>query len=214
MLWFAAVMGVFFLLEVPLLSAARASDVKAIKWAWIGVMFATLGVAVLIAVGGMVFALIAIVRRKERSGLLLVPILLGAFVLYFGIGEAFGHEEPGAPGPGAGGTPAGGEANSHSNASAVEVAPGEVRVSFDYVYAHDPSGARIEAITVRPLGADGRVLPGYAPSSSPITPGSGHMDVVLKFPAEQLGQVTGFSICFSGPGITDMGCARVGYSRP
>jgi len=208
MLWFAALMAVFFLLEVPLLGVARASDVKAVEWGWIGVMFATLGGAALITVGGMVLAVIAIVRRKERSGLLLAPILLGAFVLFFAIGEAGGPDKPASDGPG------GGQANGHSNTSAVEVAPGEVRVSFNYIYTADPSGARIEAITVRPLTADGTALRGYVAWSSPVGRGSGHMGAVLELTAAELAEVTGFSICFAGSGMVEQGCAEIGYAHP
>lgn len=97
--------------------------------------------------------------------------------------------------------------NSHSNATAVEVAPGQVRVSFDYAYNHDPPGVTITAITVSPLDANRVPLPAYEPVVRPINKGSGHLDVTLTFTAEQLAEVRAFSVCFTAPGEPDLGCA-------
>ena len=53
---------------------------------WMGL---TLLAAALSAVAGGVAALLAIVRKGERSILMVVPILVGSFVLFWAIGELF-----------------------------------------------------------------------------------------------------------------------------
>jgi hypothetical protein len=115
---------------------------------------------------------------------------------------------PSAPQPSPSGGPSG---NGHSNASAVQIAPGEVHVSFDYTYTMDPQGSAITMITVTPFGASGQPLEGYSPRVIPISRGSGHEDLIMDFSTAQLASVTGFAICFAGPYAPDLGCARLQY---
>jgi hypothetical protein len=185
--------------------------------------------------GGMVAAY-ALLVRHERSLLVVGVLVFGVFVALFTAAEIAGHEEPGGsarrptptsrpptavPGTATPGTTTPGTittpqppplANSHSNLSVEQVVPGEVRVSFDYAYNHDPAGATIAAITVSPLGATGAPLPGYEPVVRPISKGSGHMDVTLTFTPEQLESVLAFSVCFTAPGEPDLGCAVKAYA--
>ncbi|MBE0609817.1 MAG: hypothetical protein IH609_10580 [Dehalococcoidia bacterium] len=181
------------------------------------------------AVGAGIVAGYAVFFRHERSLLVVGMLVFGAIVAIFTAGEIGGHEEPGGsngrrratpaasptavqPSPVATSTPAATPAaNSHSNLSVEEVAPGEVRVSFDYAYNHDPGGITITATTVSPLAATGKPLPGYEPVVRPINKGSGHMDVTLTFTAEQLAEVRAFSVCFTAPGEPDLGCAVKEY---
>ena len=175
----------------------------------------------------------AVFVRRERSLPVVGVLVIGVFVALFTAGEIAGHDEPGGsrgartpvpartaspamtrtatPGAAttAGPTPL---ANSHTNLSVEEVVPGEVRVSFDYAHNHDPGGTTITAITVSPLGADGRPLSGYEPVVQSIGKGSGHVDVTLTFPAEQLAEVRAFSVCFTAPGEPDLGCAVKEYA--
>ena len=134
----------------------------------------------------------ALFVRNERSLPVAGVLVIGVFVALFTAAEVAGHDEPGGsqgrrtptPRPTAvmTGTATAGStitpgpkplANSHSNLSVEDVAPGEVRVSFDYAYNHDPAGVTITAITVSPLGATGKPLPGYEPVTRPISKGAG-----------------------------------------
>jgi hypothetical protein len=171
----------------------------------------------------------ALFVRKERSLFVVGVLVIGVFVALFTAGEIGGHDEPdGSKGartpvprptatvrgtsPGTTTTPQPTPlANSHSNLSVEEVAPGEVRVSFDYAYNHDPTGVTITAITVSALDAAGAPLAGYDAVARPISRGSGHMDVTLTFTPEQLAAVRSFSVCFTAPGEPDLGCAVKEY---
>lgn len=188
------------------------------------------------AVGAGIVAGYAVFFRHERSLLVVGMLVFGAIVAIFTAGEIGGHEEPGGSDgrrtptsrpptavtstATAGATTAGATttpqptpmANSHSNLSVEQVAPDEVRVSFDYAYNHDPGGVTITAITVSPLGATGKPLPGFEPVVRPISKGSGHMDVTLTFTPEQLAAVQAISVCFTAPGEPDLGCAVKEYA--
>lgn len=185
------------------------------------------------AIAGGTVAAYALLVRHERSLLVVGVLVFGVFVALFTVAEIAGHEEPGGsagrrtptarptPSPAVTRTATPGTAttpqptpmaNSHSNLSVEEVAPGEVRVSFDYAYNHDPAGVTITAITVSPLGATGEPLPGYEPVVRSISKGSGHLDVTLTFTAEELPEVRAFSVCFTAPGEPDLGCAVKEYA--
>lgn len=182
------------------------------------------------AVGAGIVAGYAVFFRHERSLPVVGMLVFGAIVALFAVGEIGGHDEPGGPrggrtpvprpaatatdtvAPGATTTPQPTPlANSHTNLSVEEVAPGEVRVTFNYAYNHDPAGVTITAITVSPLGANGKPLSGYEPVVQSIGKGSGHVDVTLTFTAEQLAEVRAFSVCFTAPGEPDLGCAVKEY---
>ncbi len=158
-------------------------------------------------------AVYAVAFRHERSIATLMVLAAGMLVLVFGLGEIGGHEEPGSGRrSGATATPGVRSApNSHDNATAVPVSATEVRVSFDYSYNQDPTGRPITAITVTALGPDGRQIAGHTPVVTPITRGSGHLDVSVAFSPGQLASVTGFTVCFTAPGNPDLGCARIAY---
>lgn len=190
------------------------------------------------AIAGGTVAAYALLVRHERSLLVVGVLVFGVFVALFTVAEIAGHEEPGGsagrrtptarptPSPAvtrtatAAATTAGATttpqptpmANSHSNLSVEEVAPGEVSVRFDYAYNHDPAGVTITAITVSPLGANGKPLSGYEPVVQSIGKGSGHLDVTLTFTAEELTEVRAFSVCFTAPGEPDLGCAVKEYA--
>ncbi len=161
------------------------------------------------AVAAGVVAGYALLRRGERSIFVLGSLVFGALVAAFSAAEIGGHEEPRSATPRPPVTAS--ASRSHSNLVFVNVAPGEVRVSFDYVYAESPQGTPITDVTVSPLGRDRQLLAGYQPVVRPISPGSGHMDVTLSFSREQLTLLDGFSVCFTAPGKPDLGCAITGY---
>lgn len=85
---FIAVMAVFFM-EIPVLDAVEDRG-KPLEYGWMIVMFATLISAVAMAFAGLYLALVALIRRHERSWMLLLPIVLGVFVAFFAIGELGG----------------------------------------------------------------------------------------------------------------------------
>lgn len=185
------------------------------------------------AILGGLAAAYALFVRNERSLPVVGVLVIGVFVALFTAAEVAGHDEPGGsrgsqtPVPWRTSSPAGTRtaapgattspgpiplANSHSNLSVEEVAPGEVRVSFDYAYNHDPAGVTITAITVSPLGANSKPLSGYEQVVRSIGKGSGHLDVTLAFTAEELALVRAFSVCFTAPGEPDLGCAVKEYA--
>ena len=192
------------------------------------------------AIGAAIVAVYALFRRHERSLIVVGALVFGAFVVVFTLGEIGGHDEPGGsqgrrtptprpttavtgtttPATATRGTATPGTtttpqptpmANSHSNLSVEEVAPGGVRVSFDYAYNHDPGGATITAITVTALDGNRQPLGGYEPVVRPIGRGSGHMDVTLSLSEEQMAQLGAISVCFTAPGQPDLGCAVKEY---
>lgn len=182
------------------------------------------------AIAGGGIAAYVLFARGERSLFVVGVLVIGVLVAFFTAAEIVGHDEPGGPRGGrtpvprpaatATGTAAQGAtttpqptslANSHSNLAVEEVAPGEVRVTFNYAYNHDPAGVTITAITVSPLGANGKPLSGYEPVVQSIGKGSGHVDVTFTFTAEQLADVRAFSVCFTAPGEPDLGCAVKEY---
>jgi hypothetical protein len=101
--------------------------------------------------------------------------------------------------------------NSHSNATATEVAPGQVQVSFDYSYNADPLGSSITGITVSPLGQDSSPMDGVMPAVIPASRGDHGGDVTFEFSPDQLAVLTGFSICFTGASAPDLGCLSLDY---
>ena len=231
-LWLLGAFGVLFLLFWVMLALGAGPDSPETPfenlYLAIPLMLAG-GCAIL---GGFA-AVYALFVRKERSLPVVGVLVIGVFVALFTAAEIGGHDEPVGSGgrrtptarptpspamtrtatPGTATTPGPTPlANSHSNLSVEDVAPGELRVSFDYAYNHDPPGATITAITVSPLGANGKPLSGYEPVVQSIGKGSGHMDVALTFTAEQLAEVRAFSVCFTAPGEPDLGCAVKEYA--
>ncbi len=182
------------------------------------------------AIAGGGIAAYVLFARGERSLFVVGVLVIGVLVAFFTAAEIVGHDEPGGPRGGrtpvprpaatATGTAAQGAtttpqptslANSHTNLSVAEVAPGKVRVTFNYAYNHDPAGVTITAITVSPLGANGKPLSGYEPVVQSIGKGSGHVDVTFTFTTEQLAEVRAFSVCFTAPSEPDLGCAVKEY---
>jgi hypothetical protein len=165
------------------------------------------------AVASGMVAAFGILRRGERSALVIGCAVLGAVVAVFAIGEAIGHEprpdsddRPGPAHPVAG--------NSHTNLAARSAGNGAVEVSFDYAFNEDPEGWTTDSITVTALAGDQQPLDGHTPVVRAISRGTGHMDVVLRFSAAQMAQVQGFSVCFTGPGTPEPNpaCAVILYT--
>ncbi len=207
LLWFAAAMGFFFLVGVTVLSVFRAIDIDPLTIAWYVVMFAMLGVAGLIGLAALVFAVHAVVRQGDRSLLLAVPVLVGIVVGFFAVGEAIGHDEPGADKPRDGGAGPSG----HSNARAEETSPGVIQVTFDYVLGGDATGTRVTANTVTPLDAAGRPLEGVAAVTLPAAGGTDRAVAEFRLTPAELDAVKGFSICFTGAAGATFGCTRVTF---
>lgn len=159
----------------------------------------------------------AILLRRERSLVVVGTLVFGVVVATFTTGEVGGHDEPNrderrTPTPTPLSTPGTGS-NSHSSLTAVRGATsGEVLVSFDYAYNHDPDGQPITAITVSALESNNLPLSGYSPLVRPIARGSGHLELTLSFTPAQLDRLKGFSVCFTAPGRPDLGCATKVYS--
>lgn len=205
LLWFAAALGVFFVAGIPVLSAIRAIDIDALTIAWYVVMFAMLGVAGLIALASLGFALHGMIRQGDRSLVLLAPVLLGIFVTVFAVGEAFGHDEPGDDEPGG--------ASGHANARAEETAPGIVRVTFEYTFGGSPAGARITANTLTPLDSGGRPLDGLPAAVLPIERGTHQAEAEYRLNDAQLAALASFSLCFSDDAGATYGCTTVEFAR-
>jgi hypothetical protein len=148
----------------------------------------------------------ALAFTGERSVLVVAALLGGLLVLGFSVLEVVGHEEL----RGSGSSPATG-GNSHFNLSAVDAGPERVRVSFDYTYQDDPQTKAITGLAVTPLGPDGGPLDGYHPVEAPVARGTHHVSLVLDFSEEQVQELTGFSVCFTGSGEPDLGCRAVDY---
>lgn len=90
---FVAVL-VFFFVLLSLIDSMMDSGTDATRWAGYGLAFAFLAVAALPAIAGLVLSLYSIIRRGERSLLMLIPILVGIFVVMFLVDELGGHESP------------------------------------------------------------------------------------------------------------------------
>jgi hypothetical protein len=164
------------------------------------------------AIGSGIVALYAIIRSRERSALVMGCAAFGLVITVFALGELGADEPGGGNGHGPPTQPAGG--NSHSNLSAVPLGDGRVQVSFDYAFNQDPQGWTTDSITVTALTQGQQPLAGAEPVVLPVSHGSDHLDVVFSFTAEQLAQLDGFSVCFTGPGTPDPNpaCALVGYA--
>jgi hypothetical protein len=148
----------------------------------------------------------ALAFTGERSVLVVAALLGGLFVLGFSVLEVVGHEEP----RGSDSSPATG-GNSHFNLSAIDAGPERVRVSFDYTYQNDPEDKAITGLAVTPLGSDGGPLGGYDPVEAPVARGTHHVSLVLDFSEEQVQELAGFSVCFTGSDEPDLGCRTVDY---
>ncbi|MGE0227485.1 MAG: hypothetical protein AB7I38_03945 [Dehalococcoidia bacterium] len=147
----------------------------------------------------------AILRRAERSLLVILTLAWGLFVLAFTIGELLLDENPGR-GPAAGG-------NGHFNMSASNAGPGQVRVSFDYTYQVDPPGVTVTGITITPLNDTGREIDEYDAVRVDVLRGTHHVDLLLDILPEQEQELRAFSVCFTGRGEPDLGCRTVDYDR-
>jgi hypothetical protein len=90
---FVAVLVFFFVLLSPI-DSMMDSGTDSTRWVGYGLAFAILAVAALLAVAGLVLSLYSIIRRGERSLLMLIPIVVGIFVLMFLVGELGGDEGP------------------------------------------------------------------------------------------------------------------------
>lgn len=212
---FGAFLALFF---SGVMAGQRGGD-SFFELSWLTV---TISLAGLAGVGAGVAAGYAVVRRRERSILVFAALAWGLFVLLFTSAEAAGH---GAPGPPAAADPAtlatcvttpvaeDAVANSHANGTAKDTGvPGEVLVSFDYTYATHETGRLIDAITVTPFDGGGKVIPGVRGLLPLPAHSAAHVDMRLRFAPAQLARLASFTVCFTGPGNPDLGCARVPYA--